>query len=556
MKKGFIIAGIALGCSIIGAMGGVVIYSNSLNGGLGSRQAETTEVNGAFKQPKMTPALFSSSSGAPDFVEAAEKSINGVVNIRSEATVSRRQSSRFFDPFEFFFGIPGGQGESDEAPTQVGFGSGVIISTDGYIITNNHVVSGASKLTVSTNDNKEYEAKIIGTDPATDLALLKIDATGLYPIPFGDSEAVRVGEWVLAIGNPFNLQSTVTAGIVSAKGREAVQQGDIRISSFIQHDAAVNPGNSGGALVNTKGELIGINTMIYSQTGNYAGIVSAKGREAVQQGDIRISSFIQHDAAVNPGNSGGALVNTKGELIGINTMIYSQTGNYAGYSFAIPVSIASKIVTDLKQYGVVQRAQLGVIGGNINSQIAKQYDLKVTEGAFIADFSSTSAAKKAGLKVGDVITAINGVNIRSMAELQEQVSKYNPGNEVKITVDRKGTQHTFKIVLKNSEGTTGIVAQSSFASLGASFKAIDEKTANKLGLNNGVIVTGVDRQGKFAEAGITKGFIILEINNQPIRSEKEVESITQAILNRGEDKVLFIKGMLPNGRIRYIAVEL
>lgn len=497
MKKGFIIAGIALGCSIIGAMGGVVIYSNSLNGGFGSRQAETTEVNGAFKQPKMTPALFSSSSGAPDFVEAAEKSINGVVNIRSEATVSRRQSSRFFDPFEFFFGIPGGQGESDEAPTQVGFGSGVIISTDGYIITNNHVVSGASKLTVSTNDNKEYEAKIIGTDPATDLALLKIDATGLYPIPFGDSEAVRVGEWVLAIGNPFNLQSTVTAGIVSAKGREAVQQGD-----------------------------------------------------------IRISSFIQHDAAVNPGNSGGALVNTKGELIGINTMIYSQTGNYAGYSFAIPVSIASKIVTDLKQYGVVQRAQLGVIGGNINSQIAKQYDLKVTEGAFIADFSSTSAAKKAGLKVGDVITAINGVNIRSMAELQEQVSKYNPGNEVKITVDRKGTQHTFKIVLKNSEGTTGIVAQSSFASLGASFKAIDEKTSNKLGLNNGVIVTGVDRQGKFAEAGITKGFIILEINNQPIRSEKEVESITQAILNRGEDKVLFIKGMLPNGRIRYIAVEL
>lgn len=497
MKKGFIIAGIALGCSIIGAMGGVAIYSNSLNGGFGSRQAETTEVNGAFKQPKMTPALFSSSSGSPDFVEAAEKSINGVVNIRSEATVSRRQSSRFFDPFEFFFGIPGGQGESDEAPTQVGYGSGVIISTDGYIITNNHVVSGASKLTVSTNDNKEYEAKIIGTDPATDLALLKIDATGLYPIPFGDSEAVRVGEWVLAIGNPFNLQSTVTAGIVSAKGREAVQQGD-----------------------------------------------------------IRISSFIQHDAAVNPGNSGGALVNTKGELIGINTMIYSQTGNYAGYSFAIPVSIASKIVTDLKQYGVVQRAQLGVIGGNINSQIAKQYDLKVTEGAFIADFSSTSAAKKAGLKVGDVITALNGVNIRSMAELQEQVSKYNPGNEVKITVDRKGTPHTFKIVLKNSEGTTGIVAQSSFASLGASFKAIDEKTANKLGLNNGVIVTGVDRQGKFAEAGITKGFIILEINNQPIRSEKEVESITQAILNRGEDKVLFIKGMLPNGRIRYIAVEL
>lgn len=332
------IAGIALSCSLIGAMGGAAVYSNSLKSGDATYEARPSEAGGVFKQPKMTPALFSSSSGAPDFVEAAEKSINGVVNIRSEATVSRRQSSRFFDPFEFFFGIPGGQGESGEAPTQVAFGSGVIISTDGYIITNNHVVAGASKLTVSTNDNKEYEAKIIGTDPATDLALLKIDATDLYPIPFGDSEAVRVGEWVLAIGNPFNLQSTVTAGIVSAKGRQAAQQGD-----------------------------------------------------------LRISSFIQHDAAVNPGNSGGALVNTKGELIGINTMIYSQTGNYAGYSFAIPMSIASKIVTDLKKYGVVQRAQLGVMGGNINSQLSKEYDLKVTEGAFIADFAGTSAAKQAGL---------------------------------------------------------------------------------------------------------------------------------------------------------------
>ena len=237
-------------------------------------------------------------------------------------------------------------------------------------------------------------------------------------------------------------------------------------------------------------------------------------------------------------------------------MIYSQTGNYAGYSFAVPMSIASKIVTDLKKYGVVQRAQLGVMGGNINSQLSKEYDLKVTEGAFIADFAGTSAAKQAGLKVGDVITSLNGVKIRSMAELQEQVSKYNPGDEVKITVDRKGTSHTFKVVLKNSEGTTSIVEQSSFSSLGASFKALDEKTASKLGISNGVIVTGVDRQGKFAEAGIPKGFIILEVNNQPIRSEKEVESITQSILNRGEDKVLFIKGMLPNGRIRYIAVEL
>lgn len=502
MKKGLLIAGIALGCSILGAVGGVAIYSNTLGGEYVTytQDEDGNTTNTVFKQPKMTPAFFSSSSnGLPDFTEAAERSINGVVNIRSEATVSRRNSPRFFDPFEFFFGIPGDprQRQQQEAPTQVGFGSGVIISTDGYIITNNHVVAGATKLTVSTNDNKEYEAKIIGTDPATDIALLKIDATGLSPIPFGDSEAVKVGEWVLAIGNPFNLQSTVTAGIVSAKGRGSMPQGD-----------------------------------------------------------LRITSFIQHDAAVNPGNSGGALVNTKGELIGINTMIYSQTGNYAGYSFAVPMSIASKIVKDLKQYGVVQRAVLGVIGGNINSEITKEYDLKVTEGAFVAEFSNSSAASQAGLKVGDVITEINGVTIRSMAELQEQVNKYNPGDSIKVKVDRKGKKHTFDVVLKNSEGTTDKVEQASFSSLGASFKAVDEEIANRLGIRYGVKVTGVDKNGKFAEAGISKDFVILEINNQPVRSEKDVESITNKVLSRGQDKVLFIKGMLPNGRIRYIAVEL
>lgn len=274
------------------------------------------------------------------------------------------------------------------------------------------------------------------------------------------------------------------------------------------------------------------------------------------QGDLQVTSFIQHDAAVNPGNSGGALVNTRGELVGINTMIYSQTGSYAGYSFAVPASIASKVVADLKRYGTVQRAILGIMGGDINSEIKKEYDLKVTEGAFIADFSNGSSARKAGIEVGDVITAINGTSIRNMAGLQEQVSKYSPGDTVEITVNRKGSTKQYKVVLKNSEGTTEIVEQSSFSSLGATFKAVDKETANQLGIRYGVKVTGVDNNGKMAEAGITKGFVILEINNSPVRSEKDIESITQQIIAKSADKVLFIKGILPNGRIRYIAVEL
>ncbi|MBR8759429.1 Do family serine endopeptidase [Porphyromonas levii] len=503
MKRGLIIAAIALGSSVVGAIGGAALYSGT-SGYFASYptelQGEGAKVIDLFNQPHMTPTAYSSTSTPQDFVEVAERSINGVVNIRSEVTINQRQSPRYIDPFEFFFGIPGNEGypsEQQKIPTKVGLGSGVIISTDGYIITNNHVVTGASRLTVSTNDNEEYEAIIVGADPATDIALLKIDAKGLQPIPFGDSENLRVGEWVLAIGNPFNLQSTVTAGIVSAKGRSTMGQGD-----------------------------------------------------------LQVTSFIQHDAAVNPGNSGGALVNTRGELVGINTMIYSQTGSYAGYSFAVPASIASKVVADLKRYGTVQRAILGIMGGDINSEIKKEYDLKVTEGAFIADFSNGSSARKAGIEVGDVITAINGTSIRNMAGLQEQVSKYSPGDTVEIKVNRKGSTKQYKVVLKNSEGTTEIVEQSSFSSLGATFKAVDKETANQLGIRYGVKVTGVDNNGKMAEAGITKGFVILEINNSPVRSEKDIESITQQIIAKSADKVLFIKGILPNGRIRYIAVEL
>lgn len=506
MKKSYWkIVVIAIICSLFGAVAGVAImntnvvshsFFKSSNG-----DSYITDVADEFNQPKMTPAVYHSGSTPDDFVEAAERSINGVVNITSEILMSNsRNVPQFFDPFEFFFGIPSDPGQGSrrgEVPKKVGIGSGVIISTDGYIITNNHVISGASKIVVNTNDNREYEATIIGTDPATDIALIKIDATGLQPIPFGNSETLKVGEWVLAIGNPFNLTSTVTAGIVSAKGRSSLGSGD-----------------------------------------------------------LKIASFIQTDAAVNPGNSGGALVNTRGELVGINTMIYSQTGNYAGYSFAVPVSIASKVVADIKKYGAVQRAVLGVVGTNICTEVTDKYDLKVSEGAVIVDFASRSSAKAAGLKEGDVITAINETPIRSMGELQEQVNKYSPGDKVNLTVNRKGKVEAFKVILKNSEGTTEVIEHTNFSSIGATFKEIDKAKASRLQISYGVEVNGVDNKGKFAEAGIQKGFVILAINNIPTRSVETVEKIINEVINNATDKVLFIKGILPNGRIQYIAVEL
>lgn len=501
MKKNFwSIALVGVACSMIGVFAGVaLVHSGSAKN---STDPIATDSDAAivFNQPKVTPSVYSSISTPDDFVEALEHSIHGVVNIRSEVTLSRRSVPDYFDPFEYFFGIPSNprQGQNNgQSPTRIGIGSGVIISTDGYIITNNHVISGASKITVTTNDNKEYIATIVGTDPETDIALLKIDEEGLRPIPFGDSEALRVGEWVLAIGNPFNLSSTVTAGIVSAKGR---------------------------------------NTMT--------------------SGDLQIASFIQTDAAVNPGNSGGALVNTKGELVGINTMIYSETGNYAGYSFAVPVSIARKVVSDIRQYGTVQRAVLGIVGTNIRSEVTEKYDLNVTEGAVVLDFAKASAAKSAGLREGDVITAVNGTNVRNMGELQEQVSKFSPGNKVNLTVDRKGKTQNYQVELKNREGTTEVIEHSASTDVGATFKTLDRKEAARLNLNYGVLVSEVERNGKFADAGIRKGFVILSINNTPVKSAEEAEQVISGVVNNATDKVLFIKGVLSSGRIQYVAVDL
>ena len=484
---------LVVACSTLSAIGGAAITKH------GSDSSETYETSEPTKSSRAYMA-----STPPNFVEVAERTIDGVVNIRTEKAV-RMTQERFFDPFEFFFGIPSQrdprqEGRSrQEAPKQVDIGSGVIISRDGYIVTNNHVIDGADDVYVTTNSNEEYKAKVVGTDPSTDLALIKIESgKELTAIPFGNSDDLRVGEWVLAIGNPFNLRSTVTAGIVSAKGRAA---------------------GSG-------------------------------------QGSLQVGSFIQSDVAVNPGNSGGALVNMAGELIGINTMIYSSTGNYAGISFAIPTSIVHKVVSDLKEYGTVQRAVLGIAGTNITSAATEKYDLKVSQGALVMEVADRSSAKQAGLTEGDVITSIDGHSISTMSDLQEAISTHKPGDKVRMSVDRKGKAMTIDLVLKNSEGNTDAVSRIDENSIGAAFLELSDKEMSDLGISYGVKVVGVDRDGKFFRAGIRKGDVILAVNNLRVSKKDDVEKVVSDVVKSSSDKVLFVKLLNTNGRINYVAVDL
>lgn len=483
----------------------------------------------AFKQNPLHLASYTqNAAGNLDFTAAAESSVHGVVHIKATTNAKQLSSGgggqQPMDPFEYFFGF-GGRGNfqmPQQQQPRVGSGSGVIISADGYIITNNHVIDGADELEVTLNDNRKFAAKLIGTDPLTDIALLKIEETGLPIIPFGDSEGLKIGEWVLAVGNPFNLTSTVTAGIVSAKGR----------------------GISMG-------------------------------------GGSKIESFIQTDAAVNPGNSGGALVNTKGELVGINTAIYSETGNFAGYSFAVPISIAGKVAADLKQYGTVQRAMLGVqimSVGDIADQVSlpnmeglsqqqKQAreemkslmaKIKVSEGAVVAGFGDNSTAKAAGIEIGDVITNINGVKIKSSNALQEQINKYRPGDVVEVTVDRSGKMMNFKVELKNAQGNTAVVKNVSAdtQSLGATFKSLSNEQKRALGVAYGVEVSAVS-EGKFQSAGIQKGFIIQSVNDQKMLSAQQLEQlISKVAKSNSNDKYLVIKGFYPNGRVKVYAIDL
>lgn len=430
---------------------------------------------------------------APDLVPAAESSVHAVVHIK----VQGEQQVQRMDPFDFFFG--GGSRGFERRPV-VGYGSGVIISSDGYIITNNHVIADANKIEVTLNDNRTFKATLVGSDPATDIALLKIDGSNLSTIPFGNSDELKIGEWVLAVGNPFNLTSTVTAGIVSAKAR------------------------SGGA------------------SGN---------------GDMKIGGFIQTDAAVNPGNSGGALVNSRGELVGINTMIASNTGTYEGYSFAVPINTAAKVVSDIRKYGAVQRAVLGIVGMDVNNEVKEKFGLKVNAGALVTDFAEVSAAYAAGIEKEDVITGIDGRKVKSITEVQEVIAMKNPGDRVSVTVDRKGKTKQFTVLLKNSEGNTGVVKKADARNLlGASLKELSASQKRSYGISYGVVVDKVGK-GKFRDSGIKEGFIILTMNNTPIRNAEEASRIVSALQSRGgEERALTIRGFYPNGRVKYIVIEL
>ncbi len=448
-----------------------------------------------------------------DFTTAAESTVNGVVSIKSYAAARTQQYQNSVDPFndpffEFFFGPQQRQQKPQQQQKQkqpeqrqTGLGSGVILSADGYIVTNNHVIEGADRLEVVLNDNRSFNATVVGSDPRTDVALIKIDAKDLHVIPIGDSEKVKVGEWVLAVGNPFGFTSTVTAGIVSAKGRD--------ISSV------------------TGGPRAGI------------------------------ESYIQTDAAVNPGNSGGALVNLNGELIGINTAIYSQTGNYAGYSFAIPTSIVKKVVTDIKQYGTVQRAVLGIAFSDLTSDLAKEKEITATNyGVYVGSVDDRSAAFEAGLKEGDVIIDIDGTPIRNTADMQETMSKYRPADKIAITYIRDNAKKTTNATLRNSSGSTSITRANDMTALGCAFKKVPAETLKQLELSAGVQVTGI-KDGKFKEAGIKDGFIILTINDNRITSQDDVEKIYNAIMkSQSTDKAMFIVGVYPTGKKVYYAVDL
>ena len=451
-----------------------------------------------------TYAKFAHATNAmeTDFTVAAELSVHAVVHVKTKTPQKMQQFGGGFpnDPFfQYFFGQPQQRQPQQEIPMQEASGSGVIITNDGYIVTNNHVVDQSAEIEVTLNDKRTFKAKVIGTDPNTDIALIKIDAKDLPVIAFGNSDSLKVGEWVLAVGNPFNLTSTVTAGIVSAKARNI--------------------------------------NIINSQ--------------------MKIESFIQTDAAVNPGNSGGALVNTHGELVGINTAIASQTGSYAGYAFAVPVSIVQKVVADIRKFGVVQRAVLGIEIKDITDDLAKEKKLKTLEGAYVGKVGESSAAKKAGVKEGDIINNVNGVAVKSVSELQEQIGRYRPGDKITINILRDNVVQKLNVELKNRQGSTGIVSsQTSEDVLGATYKELNDKMKQQLGVDFGVEVKSLSK-GKLADQGIKPGFIILKINNQPINNSDDVQAAYDATINNGQqDKVFLIAGLYPNGKITYYAINL
>lgn len=428
----------------------------------------------------------------PDLTYAAEKSVHAVVHVMTKKSGSDQYADNPL--YEFFFGPKGYQ---SPAPV-MGSGSGVILTTDGYIVTNNHVIAGADEIEVVLNDRRTFSAALVGADPTTDIALLKVDAKDLPYVHYGNSDNLRVGEWVLAVGNPFNLTSTVTAGIVSAKAR------------------SIN--------------------------------IIANGQQP-----LGIESFIQTDAAVNPGNSGGALVNQRGELVGINTAIASRTGSFSGYSFAVPVGIAKKVVSDLMEFGEVQRGLLGVNIAEVSEPLANELGVKLDriEGVFVINVTPNGGALEAGVQSNDIILSVDGELVNSVPELQEKISRHRPGDKVNLMIKRGDKTKPFTVILRNVRGTTSIISASDFhETLGATLQPVSQSEKQRLRIRYGIKVSDAGT-GKLQKAGVKEGYIITKANRISIESVDDFKKVVSQV-----EEGLFLTGIYPNGRVVYYAVNL
>ena len=444
---------------------------------------EANEIEQAQAEMQTYRTAFLPTENTPDFVDAAEASVNAVVHIKTTIIQKSASYNDFFGAFfEYLYGIPG----QTQTNTMIAYGSGVVLSPDGYIVTNNHVVEGASEVEVTFNNKVVRQATIVGTDPTSDLALIKVEGNDFDYLVFGDSDKVKVGEWVLAVGNPFNLTSTVTAGIVSAKARD----------------------------------------------------ISILGEGS------NVESFIQTDAAVNRGNSGGALVNTRGELIGINAAIASHTGSYEGYSFAIPSNVVRKVVDDLLMYGETQRAYIGIQIAEMNADLAQRAGMKDIKGVYVAEVTDGGAAQKAGIHAGDVVVSINGNAVNTTTQLTEIVHQYRPGDEVTVKVVRDGEERTYQVGLLNESGSTEVVKKGeSFynATMGIVLQPVSQQEMKNLKIKNGLKIVEI-RQGAFQGAGV-EGFIITAINGKAVNNKSDLESALSASRNRKT----YIEGIYPNG---------
>ena len=495
------ILGSAAVIAVSAGVAGLTAYSM-----MPEEQNKTLSFDEVFPQSNHTrlAALDANQMQPVDLTKAAENSVHAVVHIKSTQE-SKTQTVTVRDPFyEFFgdmFGNRGGQQRQVQTPERVGFGSGVIISSDGYIVTNNHVIDKADVISVKLNDGREFKGRIIGTDPSTDLALVKIEGEDLPTIPVGDSNQLKIGEWVLAVGNPFNMASTVTAGIVSAKAR------------------SLGVYNNG------------------------------------------VESFIQTDAAINQGNSGGALVNAQGELVGINSVLYSPTGAYSGYGFAIPTSIMTKVIADLKQYGTVQRAMLGIKGTPIDDEQQlmdektkeQVKELGASEGVWVREIVEGGSAAGV-LQENDVIIGIDGKRVKNFAGLQEALAQHRPGDKVTVKILRDKKEKNVEMTLMNEQGTTKVVKDAGMEILGAAFREVPQEMKQQLRLSAGLEVTGVT-EGKMKAAGVRKGFIILKANGQSIKTVEQLEEIVKQA-SRSTEPVLFLNGIFPSGKRAYYAVDL